>query len=181
MIILLLSLFPRLGGAQSADAEYQVKAAFLFHFAQLVDWPVDAPGSDASSINLCVLEEEPQWRAIQAIVDGKPLGTRVFHVRVLHQVQDAQGCQLFFFSRDVARKQALILKSLRGLPVLTVGETDTFLADGGMICFHLDADRIRFDIRLEPAESSRLRISSRLLLLASNVVRASAQNVAEGR
>ena len=26
-------------GAQSTDEEYRVKAAFLFHFAQLVDWP----------------------------------------------------------------------------------------------------------------------------------------------
>lgn len=171
----LLWAFPGACFAQGGDAEYQVKAAFLFHFAQLVDWPGDALESDRQSINLCMLEDEPQRHEIQTMVDGKPLGSRVFHVRVLHQVQDAQRCQLFFVSRDMAGKQSAILKSLRGMPILTVGETDSFLSDGGMICFHLDADRIRFDVGLGAAELSHLRISSRLLLLASNVLRGNTQ------
>jgi hypothetical protein len=58
---------------------------------------------------------------------------------------------------------------MRGMPVLTVGETSNFLSDGGMIRFHLDEGRIRFDINLAAAESSHLQISSRLLLLASSV------------
>ena len=179
-IIALLSASTGVCSAQGPDAEYQIKAAFLFHFAQLVDWPGDVAGSASQSINLCVLEDEPQRQEIQTMVDGKPLGSRVFHVRVLHQAQESQGCQLFFLSRDMARKQSAILKSLHGMPVLTVGETDSFLSDGGMICFHLDADRIRFDVDLGAAESSHLRISSRLLLLASNVLRGNTQT-AEAR
>jgi hypothetical protein len=38
-----------------------------------------------------------------------------------------------------------------------------------MIRFHLEADRIRFDINLTAADSAHLKISSRLLLLASSV------------
>jgi len=53
-----------------------------------------------------------------------------------------------------------------------VGETSNFLSDGGMIRFHVDEDRIRFDINLEAAEASHLQISSRLLLLASSVTQA---------
>lgn len=179
-VVALLSAFTGVCSAQGADAEYQVKAAFLFHFAQLVDWPSDALGGVSPSINLCMLDDEPQLHEIQAMVDGKPLGSRVFHVRVLHQGQDSQSCHLFFLSRDMARKQSAILKGLHGMPVLTVGETDSFLSDGGMICFHLDADRIRFDVGLGAAESSHLRISSRLLLLASNILRGSTQT-AEAR
>ena len=55
------------------------------------------------------------------------------------------------------------------MPVLTVGETANFLSDGGMIRFHIADDKIRFDINLSGAESSHLKISSRLLLLATLV------------
>jgi hypothetical protein len=40
--------------AQSNADEYHVKAAFLFHFAQLVEWP-DAPDESGSSLLLCTL------------------------------------------------------------------------------------------------------------------------------
>jgi hypothetical protein len=62
------------------------------------------------------------------------------------------------------------------MPVLTVGETDDFLSSGGMIRFHLDEDKIRFDINLNGAESSHLKISSRLLLLATSVTQSSIPN-----
>jgi hypothetical protein len=62
------------------------------------------------------------------------------------------------------------------MPVLTVGETDNFLSDGGMIRFHFEADKIRFDINLDEAESSHLKISSRLLLLATSVTQSSTSN-----
>jgi len=52
-----------------------------------------------------------------------------------------------------------------------VGENTNFLSDGGMIRFHLNEDKIRFDINLGAADSSHLKISSRLLLLATSVNR----------
>jgi hypothetical protein len=51
-----------------------------------------------------------------------------------------------------------------------VGETDDFLAEGGIIHFRLDGYKVRFDINAASADSSHLRISSRLLLLASSVI-----------
>jgi len=48
------------------------------------------------------------------------------------------------------------------MPILTVGETANFLSDGGMIRFHIENDKIRFDINLGDAEASHLKISSRL-------------------
>jgi hypothetical protein len=57
------------------------------------------------------------------------------------------------------------------MPVLTVGETANFLSEGGMIRFHLEEGKVRFDINLGAADSSHLKISSRLLLLATSVTR----------
>jgi hypothetical protein len=146
-----------------------VKAAFLFHFAQFVDWPASVLNSGDPSLNLCIFDDEPRRQELQSTIDGKAIGARIFHVRLINQPQEIQGCNMLFLSRDEAGRQTAILKSLRGMPVLTVGETPNFLSDGGMIRFHIADDRIRFDINLGGAESSHLKISSRLLLLATLV------------
>ena len=155
--------------AQGTAEEYEVKAAFLFHFAQLVEWPAGALNASDQSINLCIFDNEPRRRELQNTIEGKPVGVRVLHVRMLDQQQNIQGCNILFLSRDEGRRQVAILRSVRGLPILTVGETNEFLADGGIIHFQLDGDKIRFDINASAADSSRLKISSRLLLLASSV------------
>jgi hypothetical protein len=155
--------------AQPPAEEYKVKAAFIFHFAQLVDWPGDVLNAADPTLSLCVFDDEPRLHELQSTLEGKLVGTRVLHVHLLSQSLGLQGCNILFLSRDEGRRQAAVLKSLRGQPVLTVGETDSFLADGGMIRLHLEDDRIRFDIDASSADSSHLKISSRLLLLATTV------------
>lgn len=168
-VMTLVSVVLQLARAQPATDEYKVKAAFLFHFAQLVDWPADALNTADQSLNLCVVDGEPRLKELQSTLEGKPIGTRVFHVRLLSQPQGIQNCNILFMSRDEGSRQAAILRSFRGQPVLTVGETDSFLSDGGMIRLRLDEDKIRFDINAGAADSSNLKISSRLLLLATTV------------
>jgi hypothetical protein len=172
-ISLIILGLPHNTQSQSVAEEYQVKAAFLFHFAQFVDWPTGVLNNSDSSLILCVFDDEPRRQEFQNMIEGKAIGARVFHVRQISQSPEVQGCNILFLSRDEARRQTAILKSLRGMPVLTVGETDNFLSDGGLIRFHLDEDKIRFDINLDGAESSHLKISSRLLVLATTVTQSS--------
>jgi len=171
---LLASGMPQPARAQSTADEYQVKSAFLYHFAQFLVWPSSALNAGDSSLSLCIFDDEPRRQELQSTLQGKPIGARVFHVRLVSQPQEIQGCNILFLSRDEARRQSAILKSLRGMPVLTVGETSDFLAGGGIIRFHLEEGKVRFDINLAAAESSHLEISSRLLLLATSVTRGGA-------
>ena len=155
--------------AQTATDEYKVKAAFLFHFAQLVEWPSDAFNSGDQSFNLCMFEDERHLQELQSTLEGKPIGTRVVHVRLLHQTQPVRGCSILFLGQDEGRRQTAALRNLRGQSVLTVGEADNFLSEGGIIRLHLGQNKVRFDINVDAADSSHLKISSRLLLLASSV------------
>jgi hypothetical protein len=176
-ILVFLCLIPFVSGAlkparaQTTADEYQIKAAFLYHFAQFVEWPGSTLNGRDLSLNLCIFDGDPHLLEVRNSIEGKPIGSRVFHVRQLSPAQDIQGCHILFVSRDEARRQSTTLKSLRGLPVLTVGETANFLTDGGMIRFHLEDNKIRFDINLGAADLSHLKISSRLLLLATSVNR----------
>ena len=170
-IVLLVSGVPQSSGAQSTADEYQVKAAFLFHFAQFVEWPANALNAGDPSFKLCIFDDDLRRHELQSPIEGKSIGARVFRVHPINQPQEIQGCDILFLSHDNARPQSAILRSLHGTPILTVGETSDFLTDGGIIRFHLVEGKIRFDINLDAAESSHLKISSRLLLLATAVTR----------
>jgi hypothetical protein len=176
-MIVFLCLISFLSGAlkparcQTTAEEYQIKAAFLYHFTQLVGWPDSTLNAKDLSLNLCIFDGDPHLLELRNSIEGKPIGSRVFHVRQLSPAQEIQGCHMLFISREEARRQNAMLKSLRGLPVLTVGETANFLTDGGMIRFHTEDNKIRFDINLGAADLSHLKISSRLLLLATSVYR----------
>jgi uncharacterized protein DUF4154 len=170
LLIVLLALgTPQPSIPQNPANEYQVKAAFLFHFAQLVEWPTDAPSVGDQSIALCIFADETHLQDLQGTLEGKLVGTRVLHVHLLNKSTSVQSCNILFLSSDEEGRQAVILKSLQGRPVLTVGETSSFLSDGGMIRLRLDKDKVRFDINAGAADLSHIKISSQLLLLATSV------------
>jgi YfiR/HmsC-like len=157
-------------GAQSNDEEYRVKAAFLFHFAQLVDWPADTLKDGNNSLFLCTLGDDPFQGALESTVAGKAVGTRVIRIRHLRQPQEIQGCQVLFLGKAQKGRIPVLLSDMRKAPVLTVGETSGFLSAGGTVCFLLEQDKVRFDINMDAAKSAGLKIGSQLLFLANNVV-----------
>jgi YfiR/HmsC-like len=68
------------------------------------------------------------------------------------------------------RRRASILASVKGEPVLTVGETPHFAEDGGMIGFCLEGNKIRFEVNAGAASAAKLKMSARLLTLAKTVI-----------
>ncbi len=156
--------------AQSSASEYQVKAAFLFHFVQLVDWPAGSLGNDINPVTVCTIGEDPFHGDLESTLAGQSVGTRPFSVRHLKPAEVFQGCQVLFVGRHDAARLDRLLVELKDGPILTVGESDGFVQQGGMIGFLLVDNKIRFEINLQAAERAKLKISSRLLLLAKSVI-----------
>jgi hypothetical protein len=164
------------GGARPASAqtnpssEYQVKAAFLFHFAQFVEWPEETLKDASSPLTYCTIGEDPFHGSLDAALNGKTIGARSFRVLHFKQPQEVQGCQVLFVGTAERKFLPSILASVKGNSVLTVGESEHFVQEGGMIGFCLEENKIRFEINLEAAQKANLRISSRLLALAKSVI-----------
>lgn len=175
--VALLAIFPLLLAgtgektkAQTTSDEYRVKAAFIFHFAQLVDWPSDRQTGTDNSLVLCTLGEDPFQGMLEAMVAGKEVGDRVIRVRHLANLLDVQACQILFLGKEQSKRIPVVVANLHNAPVLTVGETADFLDSGGMIDFLLEENKVRFDINLNAAEAAGLKIGSRLLVLAQHVL-----------
>ena len=172
----ILGVLMALGGARSASTqtnptgEYQVKAAFLFHFAQFVDWPEGTFKEADSPLTYCTIGEDPFHGALDASLNGKTIEARVVRVQHIKQAQQIPGCQILFIGAAENRLIPEVLTATRGTSVLTVGESEHFARNGGMIGFFLEENKIRFEINLEAAEHAKLKVSSRLLALAKTVI-----------
>jgi hypothetical protein len=146
--------------------EYNVKAAFLFNFTKFVDWPAEAFADEKSPFRICILGDDPFGGSLDTLVANETVNGRPIAVRRLARGADPHPCHILFLDRLERERQPEVLAGLRGSPVLTVGESDRFLADGGMINFFLEAHRVRFEVSLPAVERSQLKISSKLLRLA---------------
>lgn len=169
-LLVRIAALPQRLSAQSEAEEYRVKAAFIFHFAQLVEWPAGTMSGASQPIVFCMFDSEPRRAEVRDTVEGKIVGEHVLHVRILDGSTQPEGCNILFLSRHEPGRQQAFLQRLRTAPVLTIGETDNFISDGGIIRFHLEQNKVRFDVNLAAADQAHLRISSRLLLLATSVI-----------
>lgn len=157
--------------AQSRADEYRVKAAFIFHFAQLVDWPPDASKSPSAPFNICVLGDDPFHGSLEDSMGNKVLGSRPVRVSHIKNTGEAASCQVLFIGKVEAKRFSPRLSEIKNSATLTVGDTEDFvLQQGGMIGFCLENDRVRFDVNAAAASESGIKISSRLLLLAKIVI-----------
>ena len=175
---LLLSVFicviglphPTPGSTQGQiTAEYQVKAAYLCNFTKFVEWPPGTFPAQDTALTIGIVGEDPFGQALDAEALSVTTNGHRIVVQRLHWDQNLRQCQVIFIGRTEKKHLGPILSSLKGASVLTVSEIENFLSSGGMIGLIFDADRIRFEINLDPAADSHLRISSKLLSLARTV------------
>jgi hypothetical protein len=161
-----LLLFPNRAAADAAP-EYEVKAAFLLNFAKFVDWPPGSFASSNSPIAICIVGKDPFGRGIDELVQGEVVNGRPVTVRRIAQAPAAQTCQIVFTQLS-GKDTSGILNSL-GPGVLTVGEGDNFIRDGGIIAFLIENRHVRFDIDRKAAEAAELKLSSKMLAVARTV------------
>jgi len=157
---------PDLAAQAARPSEYQVKAVFLFNFAQFVDWPPEAVADSQAPLTIGVLGENPFGDVLDATVRGERRGARSFVVRRYQRVEDIKICDILFISRPEGDRPEGVLADLKRRPILTVSDADGFAEHGGMIGFVTDRNRIRLKINLGVVQAAHLTISSKLLRVA---------------
>jgi hypothetical protein len=167
---------PQSVGAQSQTAgEYEVKAAFLYNFAKFIDWPSSSFADPSAPFVICVLGMDPFGRTLDLALQGKAIGTHPVALARLQDATQARRCQMVFVSSSERRRLPEIEDQLRGASVLLVGEFPGFAGAGGTLQFTIEDNRVRFLINTDAAQRAGLRLSSKLLSVAT-VVHDSAGN-----
>ena len=145
--------------------EYPVKAAFLYHFVEFVEWPAGSP-RHPSTITIGVLGRDPFGDVLDEAILDKVVAGRTLVIRRFADVAALEPCEILFISSSEMARLPEILARLDGAPVLTVGDADRFARRGGMIGFYIEDNRVRLEVNRPAAERARLRISSKLLTVA---------------
>src|SRR5213594_1950248 len=102
--------------------EYQVKAVFLFNFAQFVDWPPEAVPDSKAPLVIGVLGDDPFGGFLDATVRGERRGSRPFAVRRYRRVDDITRCDILFINRTAGDPPEEIVARLKNRPILTVSD-----------------------------------------------------------
>jgi hypothetical protein len=156
-------LAPRVHAGRSSPTEYEVKAAFLYNFANFVEWPPESFPDDKSPIVIGVVGEDPFGESLDATIKGKTANGRKITCKRFKRISDVDTCHILFVTS--AEKRPLP----KGPGILTVGEDKGFTKRGGVINFTLEDNKVRFEISTENAKKAKLKISSKLLKLARTV------------
>jgi len=159
-----LVVLPALGGGEAT--EYEVKAAFLYHFAQLVEWP-NPLASDRPFV-VALVGADPFGPVLDDVIGAQQVRGRTVRIERYRSVEALPASpQILFVGMSDGSELQRVLDAVARTPVLTIGELDRFAERGGMIGFRLTrAGRVTFDINRTAAERVGLKLSSQLLKLA---------------
>ncbi|MDB6087197.1 MAG: hypothetical protein JWN43_5078 [Gammaproteobacteria bacterium] len=146
--------------------EYAIKAAFLCKFGNYVEWPPQPATAPETPFGIGVVAAEPVVDELVRAARGQTVNGRAIAVRRLAGGDPVNGLDILFVARSHSARLAETLAAARGQPILTVTESDRGIPDGSIVNFVVVADKVKFDIALERAEQSNLKISARLLGVA---------------
>ena len=165
-----LLLLACLQGRVAADThgavpEYTMKAAYLYNFAKLTDWPARPA---ATHFDLCLFGQDDFGAALE-ILRGKTIHGLPLNVRSVADAQDAKQCQLLFLGESEGNHGRYILDALKGIPTLTVTDDGRATRATAMLVLATEGRRLSFEVHHAPAKHAQLKLSSKLLRLAKSV------------
>jgi hypothetical protein len=158
--------------ATSDDApqpEYGIKAAFLYKFLSYVEWRAGTFAQPTSAIVIGVVGASDIADSLRTITTGRTAGDRPVEVRRLRAGDALDDVHMLFVGRAEASRVAQLAPVARARGMLLVTDFEGGLDEGSAINLLVLQNRVRFEVSLDAAEKSGLKLSSRMLAVASSV------------
>lgn len=150
-----------------ALAAQRIKAAFLYKFLSYVEWPASAIADDATPIVIGVIGADDIADELRAIVAGRTLNRHPIEVRTLDGAQPLPATlRVLFVGRDDPALLARLAPQAQRQAILLVTDFTDGLDRGSVINLVLRDNHVRFEVSLDAAQRSGLKVSSRMLAVA---------------
>ena len=156
-------------GEPSLENPSRVEAAFLRNFAHYVKWPATAFEGAQSPWQIGVLGNPRFAEVLEMTLKGRVEQNRRFEIHSTGSLEKLPPCHIVFIAFDDAAKRRAALAVLRGKPVLTVGEAEGILLEGGIVRLQL-GDRVQMSINLDGARAASLSIPTAMLEVSTEVL-----------
>lgn len=162
--ILLVSSCVRAGTSAEGN-EYSIKAMFLLNFIKYVDWPIE---NTKNTFQIAVVGESEMYDALTLLAAKRSSEGQKVEIKHFDE-KNAANYQMIFISGSENKFIEDIVKKLSAKGVLIVSENDKSKArPAGINLFNQD-NKIRFEINLANVKNSGMKVSSKLLELATAV------------
>lgn len=148
--------------AQSLE-EQTVLAALALNIVRFTTWPSETPMKE--TIDFCVIGDNVIQHSFTDI-DHKPVGAKTLHIINLSRLRNFEDCHVLYVSELKQNILLQVFAEIKKHPLLTIGESYDFAAQGGMVGLENVNGKITLHVNLTAAHESNLNISARLLKLA---------------
>ena len=125
-MILLVAFIPLRGGIEAED---ELKCATLLAFVHNARW-TEQPANTPLTVG--VIGRDAFFRSLRTSIEGKSVDGHPLRVLEVNAPVDPRCCQVLYFATDKLTEIRPILPALGSAHVLTVGESDAFLEQGGV-------------------------------------------------
>ena len=98
-------------------------------------------------------------------MEGMKIRGKKLEIRRPTSIRGVNDCNILFISSSERRRIHVLLNAIRGMDVLTVGDTEGYAEQGVMVNFYIEASKVRFEINLNAIRRSKINVSSQLLKL----------------
>jgi hypothetical protein len=142
----------------------------LYKFAGYVQWPDAAFSRPDAPLTIGILGADAIASELATMIAGRTVNNRTLAVRRLKAGEALTGVNILLIGRSEIARLPQLLPQLQSHAILTVTELEGALSQGSVINFILADRRVRFEISLEAAEKHNLKLSSRLLAVAQQVL-----------
>lgn len=181
LILLVLGLLglasTSLAIAENPFTETDVKAVFLYNFANFVNWPQSPEQDLTEPFRYCVIDDEIA-PVLRKALKGETVGGRPLIVTQEVTIANLAECQVLYLGKSNLHGSEIwrLVREAILAHVLTVSDLQGFETQGGMIALVRQDRRIHPRINIDTVEKGKLRISAKLLNLATIVRNSTAGN-----
>jgi uncharacterized protein DUF4154 len=146
-------------------SESTIKAALVYNILHFIDW-------QPKDLVICVYQPDDEDVSSFHSLPAQTKSGKTLEVKFLHRNGNAliqNNCHVIFVTRKGGDDTYEILNETKNTQRLTIGESDHFIKQGGMINFIRKDLTIKFEINVSALNQADLKISSQVLRIADRV------------
>ncbi|MCB9367436.1 MAG: YfiR family protein [Calditrichaeota bacterium] len=171
LVALFLAILAYVVPAHVAErtSEYQLKAAFIYNFANFTTWPDSTFEGEHSPLVVAILGDDPFGSDLDVAESKVTTSGRVLEVERVNSLAALPSCHILYISRSFSHSMSSIADFAKDRAILTITDVVDACDNGIMICFFSEDNKIRFHVNLDAVEDSKLRVDPRVLKLGRAV------------
>jgi hypothetical protein len=165
--VILLSLFLNANSSFAQKfTKHDIKSAFIHNIIRFVKWP-----NEKSTIKLCIIGKTEFTQTLRKNLENQTIGNKKIDVFYFTTAENYTNSDIVLIANDENIDPVEILRKIKNYSILSIGETDSFCKNGGIINFiEGNNGNYFFEINQSQAIKEKIEISSKLLTLAIKII-----------